>query len=68
MTIAHNLAVDRLRRETGATRPHLVLVDGVPEVVGDEDEPFMERDLAIRALSLALGRRAPAPRPRTSAG
>jgi RNA polymerase sigma-70 factor (ECF subfamily) len=52
MTIAHNLAVDRLRRETGATRPHLVLVDEVPEVVGaDEDEPFMERDLAIRALS-----------------
>ncbi|HEX5949584.1 MAG TPA: sigma-70 family RNA polymerase sigma factor [Actinomycetota bacterium] len=52
MTIAHNLAVDRLRRETGATRPHLVLVDEVPEVIGaDEDEPFMERDEAIRALS-----------------
>ena len=29
MTIAHNLAVDRLRRETGVTRPHLVLVDEV---------------------------------------
>ena len=27
MTIAHNLAVDRLRRETGVTRPHLVLVE-----------------------------------------
>jgi RNA polymerase sigma-70 factor (ECF subfamily) len=26
MTIAHNLAVDRLRRETGVSRPHLVLV------------------------------------------
>src|SRR5206468_11099059 len=32
MTIAHNLAVDRLRRETGVTRPVLVLVDEVPEV------------------------------------
>ena len=31
MTIAHNLAVDRLRRETGVTRPHLVLVEEVPE-------------------------------------
>ncbi|HEU4355668.1 MAG TPA: sigma-70 family RNA polymerase sigma factor [Actinomycetota bacterium] len=52
MTIAHNLAVDRLRRETGATRPHLVLVDEVPEVIGaDEDEPLMERDEAVRALS-----------------
>lgn len=52
MTIAHNLAVDRLRRETGATRPHLVLVDEVPEVVGaDEDESFIERDVARRALA-----------------
>ncbi|HYF11298.1 MAG TPA: sigma-70 family RNA polymerase sigma factor [Actinomycetota bacterium] len=51
MTIAHNLAVDRLRRETGVTRPHLVLVDQMPEVVGaDEDEILMERDAAIRAL------------------
>src|SRR5262245_28693993 len=51
MTIAHNLAVDRLRRETGATRPQLVLVDEVPEVIGaDEDEQLIERDAAIRAL------------------
>jgi RNA polymerase sigma-70 factor, ECF subfamily len=51
MTLAPNLAVDRLRRETGATRPHLVLVDEVPEVIGaDEDEPLIERDAAIRAL------------------
>ena len=27
MTIAHNLAVDRLRRETGARRPTLVLME-----------------------------------------
>jgi RNA polymerase sigma-70 factor (ECF subfamily) len=51
MTIAHNLAVDRLRRETGVTRPHLVLVEELPEVPGaDEDEALMERDVAIRAL------------------
>lgn len=51
MTIAHNLAVDRLRRETGATRPHLVLVDEVPEVMGaDEEDPLIERDVALRAL------------------
>lgn len=51
MTIAHNLAVDRLRRETGARRPTLVLVDEVPEVAsaGDE-EPLIERDAAVRAL------------------
>jgi len=52
MTIAHNLAVDRLRRETGASRPHLVLVDEVPEVVGaDEEASMIERDIAVRALS-----------------
>jgi RNA polymerase sigma factor (sigma-70 family) len=52
MTIAHNLAVDRLRRETGVTRPHLVLVDEVPETpTPDEDEVLMERDVAVRALA-----------------
>jgi RNA polymerase sigma-70 factor (ECF subfamily) len=51
MTIAHNLAVDRLRRENGVTRPTLVLVDEVPEVASPgEEEPLIERDLAIRAL------------------
>ncbi len=51
MTIAHNLAVDHLRRETGVNRPTLVLVDQVPEVAGaGEEEPLMERDAAIRAL------------------
>ena len=38
MTIAHNLAVDRLRRETGARRPTLVLVDEVPDVPGENEE------------------------------
>jgi len=52
MTIAHNLAVDRLRRETGVTRPTLVLVDEVPERAGiDEEAVILERDAAVRALS-----------------
>jgi RNA polymerase sigma-70 factor (ECF subfamily) len=56
MTIAHNLAVDRLRRETGLSRPRLVLVEDVPDVaIEGEDEPFIERDLAVRALE-ALSR------------
>jgi RNA polymerase sigma-70 factor (ECF subfamily) len=51
MTIAHNLAVDRLRRETGLSRPRLVLVEDVPDVaIEGEEEPFIERDLAVRAL------------------
>jgi RNA polymerase sigma-70 factor (ECF subfamily) len=51
MTIAHNLAVDRLRRETGVRRPHLVFVDEIPEVAGaEEDEHVLERDAAVRAL------------------
>jgi RNA polymerase sigma-70 factor, ECF subfamily len=52
MTIAHNLAVDRLRRDTGVTRPTLVLVDEVPDVPGlDQEDLLMERDAALRALS-----------------
>ena len=52
MTIAHNLAVDRLRRETGVTRPTLVLVDEVPEGPAiDEEDLMLERDAALRALS-----------------
>lgn len=52
MTIAHNLAVDRLRRDTGVTRPILVLVDEVPDVQGvDEEAVLIERDAAIRALA-----------------
>jgi RNA polymerase sigma factor (sigma-70 family) len=52
MTIAHNLAVDRLRRDTGVTRPTLVLVDEVPDAPGlDQEDLLMERDAALRALS-----------------
>jgi len=52
MTIAHNLAVDRLRRETGVSRPTLVLVDEVPEEPAiDEGLVVLERDAAQRALA-----------------
>jgi RNA polymerase sigma-70 factor (ECF subfamily) len=52
MTIAHNLAVDRLRRETGVSRPTLVLVDEVPDAPGlDEEGVLLERDAAMRALT-----------------
>lgn len=52
MTIAHNLAVDRLRRETGVSRPTLVLVDEVPDAPGvDEVAVVAERDAAVRALA-----------------
>jgi RNA polymerase sigma-70 factor (ECF subfamily) len=52
MTIAHNLAVDRLRRETGASRPALVFVEKVPDSPsGGEEDLLMERDAALRALA-----------------
>jgi RNA polymerase sigma-70 factor, ECF subfamily len=52
MAIAHNLAVDRLRRETGAGRPNLVLVEEVPERITESDvEPVLERDSARRAMA-----------------
>jgi RNA polymerase sigma-70 factor (ECF subfamily) len=51
MAIAHNLAVDRLRRETGGGRPSLVPVEQIPERSNDEDmEPVLERDSARRAM------------------
>lgn len=52
MSIAHNLAVDRLRHDSGAGRPNLVCVEEVPErlVEGDMD-PVIDRDAARRAMS-----------------
>jgi RNA polymerase sigma-70 factor (ECF subfamily) len=59
MAIAHNLAVDRLRRENGAARPTLVFVEEVPERYTEgEVEPVIERDSARRAMeSLSDGER-----------
>ena len=51
MAIAHNLAVDRLRRDTGSGRPTLVLVEEVPERQVESDvDPILERDSARRAM------------------
>jgi RNA polymerase sigma-70 factor (ECF subfamily) len=54
MAIAHNLAVDRLRRENGVTRPHLVFVEELPEqedgVAGGPIDSVIDRDLAARAM------------------
>jgi RNA polymerase sigma-70 factor (ECF subfamily) len=54
MAIAHNLAVDRLRREHGVTRPHLVFVEEMPEreeSAGSETiESVIDRDVASRAM------------------
>lgn len=53
MTIAHNLAVDRLRHERGGGRPTLVLVEEVPQsqAADEEQETVLDRDRARRALA-----------------
>ena len=51
MAIAHNLAVDRLRRENGAGKPNLVFVEELPEQATEgEVDPVIERDSAERAM------------------
>lgn len=51
IAIAHNMAVDRLRHDRGVGRPLLVLVEQVPEPDAVEDESFLERDVARRAMA-----------------
>jgi len=52
MAIAHNLAVDRLRRDNGAARPSLVFMSEVPEYASEDgSEPILERDVARRAMA-----------------
>jgi RNA polymerase sigma-70 factor, ECF subfamily len=52
MAIAHNMAVDRLRHDHGATRPTLVSVEEVPEAAGvDEEASLIDRDRARRAMA-----------------
>jgi RNA polymerase sigma-70 factor (ECF subfamily) len=55
MAIAHNLAVDRLRQEHGATRPHLVFVEEMPDWeqepgAGGAMQAVIDRDVAARAM------------------
>jgi RNA polymerase sigma-70 factor (ECF subfamily) len=59
MAIAHNLAVDRLRRDNGVARPNLVFMSELPERASDDvSEPVLERDVARRAMqSLSEGER-----------
>jgi RNA polymerase sigma-70 factor, ECF subfamily len=55
MTIAHNLAVDRLRRDTGARRPTLVLMDEVTEAERRLLTRAYFRGLTAREISEADG-------------
>jgi RNA polymerase sigma-70 factor (ECF subfamily) len=52
MAIAHNLAVDRLRRENGVTRPQLVFVEELPEQEAGLGpiQAVIDRDVAARAM------------------
>src|ERR1044072_4969970 len=64
MTIAHNQAIDRLRRETGVTRPKLVLVGETPEAAQSVDgDPLLER--GARAGGRFVGAPPPAAVPPT---
>jgi RNA polymerase sigma-70 factor (ECF subfamily) len=53
MSIAHNLAVDRLRHETGATRPNLLFLGELPERHASSDDmaSVVDRDEADRAMA-----------------
>lgn len=53
MTIAHNMAVDRLRHEHGSSRPPLVVVDRLPEeaLAGEEEDTLVDRETARRVLA-----------------
>ena len=52
MAIAHNLAVDRLRRDAGVGRPRVVLMEEPPDRVAEEDVgPILDRDVALRAMA-----------------
>lgn len=52
MAIAHNLAVDRLRHDSGGGRPSLVSMDNVPDVLlGDHEDELIDRETARRSLA-----------------
>lgn len=51
MTIAHNIAVDRLRHERGPSRPVLVLSENLPEPELDEEIVLVDRETARRAMA-----------------
>jgi RNA polymerase sigma-70 factor (ECF subfamily) len=51
MAIGHNLAIDRLRHRTGASRPSLVLVDEMPDPPVSHEDELLDREMARRALA-----------------
>ncbi len=52
MTIAHNMAIDRLRHERGSGRPTVVVLDELTEPVTDDEETLIDRETARRSLSM----------------
>jgi RNA polymerase sigma-70 factor (ECF subfamily) len=53
MTIAHNMAVDRLRHDRGTGRPTVIVLDELTEPAPvDEEDALIERETARRALAL----------------
>ena len=52
MTIAHNMAIDRLRHERGTGRPTVVVLDELTEPVTDDEETLIDRETARRSLSM----------------
>jgi RNA polymerase sigma-70 factor (ECF subfamily) len=52
MTIAHNMAIDRLRHDRGSGRPAVVLLDDLTEqALTDEENQLVDRATARQALS-----------------
>lgn len=51
MTIAHNMAIDRLRHDRGTGRPAVVLLDELTEPALEEEDALIDRETARRALA-----------------
>jgi RNA polymerase sigma-70 factor (ECF subfamily) len=52
MTIAHNMAIDRLRHDHGTGRPAIVLLDDLTEPsLTDQEDQLADRETARRALA-----------------
>jgi RNA polymerase sigma-70 factor (ECF subfamily) len=56
MTIAHNMAVDRLRRTAARTPETLAGLEGIPEVGESDEESVLDRQEAQRVLEVLTPR------------
>ena len=56
MTIAHNMAVDRLRRTAARTPETLAGLEGIPEVGESDEELVLDRQEAQRVLEVLTPR------------